>query len=325
MRLITFHYQGLQEIGALLNADTKVIRLQAAEQSRAGRPHDHLNSMLTFLQGGSAARDTAQQAFDFAASQKPEGVLVERASVELLSPVPRPESIREFMVFEQHVINCTRRFGMSRRVRTLDNWVDKTFGRKATVAYRANGPWYERPVYYKGNRMSVVGDGARIAIPRYTKAFDWELEFGIFLCKQGRDIPKEKASEFIGGYTIFNDLSAARDLVEDVQLRTTDYPASVREKVKFVLSDLDHMLEDVDRYDGVLLELATTTEANATIEAPYTVTKTDAIEHPRTFGLAYGEYDYGEGYWPTEPINSDETLDEFLPSKDPAPLVAVGT
>ncbi len=211
MRLITFVHQGLQEIGALMDADTKVIRLQAAERFRSGQPHIHLNSMLAFLQGGAAGQDTAQQAFDFAASQRPDGVLVERAGVELLSPVPRPESIREFMVFEQHVINCTRRFGMSRWVRTLDTWVEKTFGRKATLAYRANGPWYERPVYYKGNRMNVVGDGARVKIPRYTKAFDWELEFGIFLCKQGRDIPKENARDFIGGYTIFNDFSA-RDI-----------------------------------------------------------------------------------------------------------------
>ena len=93
-------------------------------------------------------------------SQRPEGVAIERASVELLSPVPRPESIREFMVFEQHVINCTRRFGMPRWVASLDRVVDKTLGRKATLAYRMARPWYERPVYYKGNRMNVIGDGA---------------------------------------------------------------------------------------------------------------------------------------------------------------------
>src|SRR5579862_6398363 len=175
MRLVTFQLQGLQEIGVLTEADSKIIRLQAAEQFRGGEANSHFQSMLAFLKGASASRDAAQRAIEFALSQRPEGVAIELTTVELLSPVPRPESIREFMVFEQHVINCTRRFGMSRWVRTLDNWVDKTFGRKATLAYRANGPWYERPVYYKGNRMSVVGDGARIVIPRYTKAFDWEL------------------------------------------------------------------------------------------------------------------------------------------------------
>ncbi len=211
MRLVTFENQGLQEIGALTEADTKIIRLQAAEQLRGCEPNPHLQTMLAFLQGGSAARDAAQQTIEFALSQRPEGATIERSSVEILSPVPRPESIREFMVFEQHVINCTRRFGMPRWAASLDRAVEKTLGRKATLAYRMARPWYERPVYYKGNRMNVIGDGARVTIPRYAKAFDWELEFGIFLCRQGRNIPKEKAGEFIGGYTMFNDFSA-RDI-----------------------------------------------------------------------------------------------------------------
>jgi 2-keto-4-pentenoate hydratase/2-oxohepta-3-ene-1,7-dioic acid hydratase in catechol pathway len=211
MRLVTFQQQGVQEIGALAEADSKIIWFQAAELVRSGDVNPHFQSMLAFLQGGSAARDAAHRAVEFALSQRPEGVIIERASVELLSPVPRPESIREFMVFEQHVINCTRRFSMPRWVASLDRVVEKTIGRKVTLAYRLARPWYERPVYYKGNRMNVVGDGARVTIPRYTKAFDWELEFGIFLCKQGRDIPKGRASDFIGGYTIFNDFSA-RDI-----------------------------------------------------------------------------------------------------------------
>jgi 2-keto-4-pentenoate hydratase/2-oxohepta-3-ene-1,7-dioic acid hydratase in catechol pathway len=211
MRLVTFLQQGLQEIGALAEADSKIIRLQAAEQLRGGATNPHFQTMLTFLQGANASREEAQRAIEFALSQRPDGMVIERTSVELLSPVPRPESIREFMVFEQHVINCTRRFGMPRWVASLDRVVENTFGRTSTLAYRMAKPWYERPVYYKGNRMNVIGDGARVTIPRFTKAFDWELEFGIFLCKQGRDIPEQRAGDFIGGYTIFNDFSA-RDI-----------------------------------------------------------------------------------------------------------------
>ena len=211
MRLVTFQQQGHQEIGVFAEADSKIIRLQDAEQLRCGKGTPHFQSMLAFLQGGSASRDAAQRATEFALSQRPDGVAIDRASVELLSPVPRPESIREFMVFEQHVVNCTRRFQMPRWAASLDRGVEKMLGRKATLAHRLMRPWYERPVYYKGNRMSVIGDGAAVTIPRYTKTFDWELEFGIFLCRQGRDIPKEKAREFIGGYTIFNDFSA-RDI-----------------------------------------------------------------------------------------------------------------
>jgi len=215
MRLVTFRRQGLEEIGALVDEDRRIVRLQAAHQLRAGRTSQHLASILAFLQGGLAARDTARAALEFALSRSPDEVLVERAEVELQSPVPRPESIREFMVFEQHIINALRKFAMPRWLGTLDEWLDGAFGRKATVAYRLNHLWYERPIYYKGNRFGVVGDGARVTIPRYCRAmFDWELEFGIFLCKQGRDIPQEQARDHIGGYTIFNDFSA-----RDIQAR----------------------------------------------------------------------------------------------------------
>src|SRR5271165_3870021 len=120
MRLATFQYQGQQEIGVLAQQDSQIIRLQAAEQLRSGELSPHFQSMLAFLQGASTARDAAERTLEFALSQRPDGALIDRASVDLLSPVPRPESIREFMVFEQHVINCTRHFNMPRWAASLD-------------------------------------------------------------------------------------------------------------------------------------------------------------------------------------------------------------
>ena len=89
--------------------------------------------------------------------------------------------------------------------------MEAAFGRRYTRAYKDSRPWYERPVYYKGNRFNVVGHGAPVRMPRYTRAFDWELEFGILLGKGGRDIARDKAHEHIGGYVVFNDFSA-RDI-----------------------------------------------------------------------------------------------------------------
>jgi 2-keto-4-pentenoate hydratase/2-oxohepta-3-ene-1,7-dioic acid hydratase in catechol pathway len=219
LRLITFRKKSqvatreapAEEIGALTDADAKVVRLQAAQELRRGQPHPHLTSMLAFLEGGPAARGMAQAALDFALGRPPENVILDGSEIEMLSPVPRPESIRDFMSFEQHSINCLRRLSMPRWRGVLDEWIEGAFGRKATLAYRMNRAWYERPLYYKGNRRSVVGNDAAIAIPSFTTKLDWELEWGIFLCKQGRNIPAEKAGEYIGGYTIFNDFSA-RDI-----------------------------------------------------------------------------------------------------------------
>jgi len=219
VRLITFRSKPgdrssegpAEEIGALTDGDQRVVRLQAAEAFRRGRPNPQLASMIAFLEGGVEARETAQAALDFANTRRPEGVVLDRSSVELLPPVPRPESIRDFMSFEQHAINCLRRLSMPRWRGVLDEWMESAFGRKATLAYRMNRCWYERPLYYKGNRRSVVGDAAAVAIPSFTTRLDWELECGIFLCKSGRDIPADRAREYIGGYTIFNDFSA-RDI-----------------------------------------------------------------------------------------------------------------
>ena len=88
MRLVTFQQQGLQEIGALAEADSKIIRLQAAEQLRSGEENPHFQSMLAFLQGASASRDAAQRTIEFALSQRPEGVVVERASVDFFPRSP---------------------------------------------------------------------------------------------------------------------------------------------------------------------------------------------------------------------------------------------
>ena len=213
MRLCTFLIDGRLELCALVNADTQLVRLHAVAQARAAQPYPELANMLQFLSAGQAGRDSARAALtDALRTQSPTWLLqVDDPKVQQLAPLPRPESIREFMTFEQHVINCARKFGMSPWRARLDEWVEAVLGRQHTRAYKDSLPWYERPVYYKGNRFAVVGHGAEVRIPAYTRAFDWELEFGIVLSKGGRDIPTASAREHIGGYVVFNDFSA-RDI-----------------------------------------------------------------------------------------------------------------
>ncbi len=117
------------------------------------------------------------------------------------------------MAFEQHIINLIRRLGL-KKLAPLDEWLEKKFGRQRSLAYRLNKAWYERPIYYKSNRFSVIGTEAEVQMPSYTERFDYELEWGIFIGKQGSNISKEEAHEYIGGYAIFNDFSA-----RDIQLK----------------------------------------------------------------------------------------------------------
>jgi hypothetical protein len=53
-----------------------------------------------------------------------------------------------------------------------------------------------------------------VRIPRYTEQFDHELEWGVFMGRQGTGIPAESAREHIACYTLFNDFSA-----RDIQAR----------------------------------------------------------------------------------------------------------
>lgn len=107
--------------------------------------------------------------------------------VRLVAPLPRPNSLRDFYAFEQHVATANRNRGRD-------------------VPYA----WYEMPVFYFGNHMAIYGPGADIPLPR-TKALDYELEIACVIGRAGRDIAEEDAEEYIAGFTIMNDWSA-RDL-----------------------------------------------------------------------------------------------------------------
>jgi 2-keto-4-pentenoate hydratase/2-oxohepta-3-ene-1,7-dioic acid hydratase in catechol pathway len=214
MKLVTFRQEDkAQCIGVLGNGDQPIVILQNGAIAANGEPSPFFTDMLAFLRGGAAARDQAQAIVEYVSSQQPPDTLVSLERVRLLAPVPRPESIRDAMVFEQHIINSTRVAGL-KRFAFLDEWIERAFGRKRTLAYRFNKAWYERPIYYKSNRFSVVGPDSEVRMPAYTRKFDYELEWGVFIAKPGVDIAKAQAGDHIGGYTIFNDFSA-----RDIQMR----------------------------------------------------------------------------------------------------------
>lgn len=214
MKLVTFEIATpagpLERIGALTDAGIVDLNFACAAHLAAsgqtGRPCQIADGLLPadmigFLTGGELSRRAADDALDFVAEQVdatgPRGErLVHRAQdVRLLAPVPRPNSIRDTLSFEGHMINFERRTGKKTPER-----------------------WYETPIYYKGNSMSVIGPEANAIWPDYTEKFDYELEFGIFIGKEGVNIPVDDAARHIGGYTIFNDFSARDVIPGEVQM-----------------------------------------------------------------------------------------------------------
>lgn len=122
----------------------------------------------------------------------PEGKPTYRASLDELDlnpPILRPNSVRDFYAFEQHVKTAY-----------------ENRGREVPAA------WYEIPVFYFSNHTSVFGPEDVIPYPRHSDALDFELEVACVIGRSGQDIPADEAEEYIFGYMIFNDWS-----VRDIQ------------------------------------------------------------------------------------------------------------
>lgn len=190
MRLATFRRAaGTEPRPAVLAGDDALVELPHAD-------------MLAFLEAGERAM---QQACELAA--EPPGAGVPLDSVSLLAPLPRPASIRDCMSFEKRVINATRAIGLGPYAR-VDRAVERVLGRRFSLAHRVNRTFFQQPPYYKSNPRTVVGPDADVRIPAYSEQFNYELEWGVVIGKQGVDIPAEHAREHIAGSTIFNDFSA---------------------------------------------------------------------------------------------------------------------
>jgi 2-keto-4-pentenoate hydratase/2-oxohepta-3-ene-1,7-dioic acid hydratase in catechol pathway len=56
---------------------------------------------------------------------------------------------------------------------------------------------------------TVIAHGDTVELhPKVTASVDYEAELGVIIGKAGRDIPAERAQEYIFGYTVINDVTA---------------------------------------------------------------------------------------------------------------------
>jgi 2-keto-4-pentenoate hydratase/2-oxohepta-3-ene-1,7-dioic acid hydratase in catechol pathway len=213
LTFVTAQFPTTPRLGALMANGQKVADLQQAHTVRIGSASPLLSDMLSLLDGGGEAMAQALAALEFTERQADSESCYQLDKLQLLAPVPRPRSIRDCISFEKHIVQATRTVAKWRfaPLATLDAWLERKRGR---ALIGAPAVWYQQPLYYKSNPFSVVGPEAEVRWPRYTNKLDFELEFGIFIGRQGCNIPKERAHEYIAGYTIFNDFSA-----RDVQLR----------------------------------------------------------------------------------------------------------
>ncbi|MGD6854449.1 fumarylacetoacetate hydrolase family protein [Bacillus infantis] len=108
--------------------------------------------------------------------------------VILKAPLPCPKSFRDFYAFEEHVKTARENRGLE-----------------------MIKEWYELPVFYFSNHLSIKGTGEPITFPAGCSKLDYELEIACIIGKEGQNIPAKEADGFIFGYCILNDWSA-RDI-----------------------------------------------------------------------------------------------------------------
>lgn len=69
----------------------------------------------------------------------------------------------------------------------------------------------EEPIYFSKAAFPATGDGDAIpANEGYVVQLDYEVELAVVIGKEGKNIPKEEAEDYIFGYTIANDVSARK-------------------------------------------------------------------------------------------------------------------
>jgi 2-keto-4-pentenoate hydratase/2-oxohepta-3-ene-1,7-dioic acid hydratase in catechol pathway len=127
-----------------------------------------------------------------------------------LAPVPVPAQIRDFSSFEKHVRGAPA--GMQvLRARLAGGNVPAV----GSIKIEPAEVYFKQPVYYISNRFNVIGPDADVTWPNYCDYLDFELEFGVFIGRKGKNLTRAQAREHIFGYAIFNDFSARdRQMVE---------------------------------------------------------------------------------------------------------------
>lgn len=181
MRLVTFRHRDASDARPGVLDGDEIVDLSQPHGNGTPSP----GSVLELLRGGPAALESARAAVQ--ASRNSGQGRTPVAAARLLAPLPRPNSMRDFMLVEEHVRN--------------------SFG---TVP----AEWYKLPIHWKGNPDTVYGPDDEIPWPYYTDKLDFELEVAAVLGRPAHRVSVEEAQDCIAGFTIFNDWSA-----RDIQLR----------------------------------------------------------------------------------------------------------
>lgn len=189
MKLVTYQKGKENRLGIFDN--NLIFDLQnSAKQLKIKLP----STMKEFLEGEVSSMRQAKKVFKEIQKGKVK-TNIKASSVKLLSPVPNPTSMRDGYAFRQHVETARRNRGVP-MIPEFDQF----------------------PVFYFTNHNAVFGEGIIEVQDDHLQQLDFELECAIVIGKKGKNIPAEKADDYIAGYMIMNDWSARVLQMEEMKL-----------------------------------------------------------------------------------------------------------
>ena len=148
------------------------------------------DSTRAFLEGGVATQDALTAMLDSVKSGGFQPVAHPLASVRLHAPIADP-----------------------------GKFICIGLNYKDHAAETGNPAPKEPPIFPKWNN-AILDPGEPILRPRGEKKLDWEVELGVVIGKTARYVTRERALDYVYGYTIINDASA-----REFQFLTTQWSA----------------------------------------------------------------------------------------------------
>ena len=139
--------------------------------------------------------------------------------------------------------------------------------------------WYEKPLYYKGNPATFIGDGDTVRWPAYAQALDYELEVGVVIARDCSDLTREEALGVAGGFVLLNDFSA-----RDVQFREMVEGLMGPAKSKDFGTALGSVVVTADEFLSTLDELTVEVRVNG---ERWGVGRTAGMQHSVAHVIAY--------------------------------------
>ena len=209
MKFTTFESNGALAPGVFAGPG-QILDLKKASLARGGAVFSDMLDVIAAGADGIAAIEAWMR-------NPPGDCVVQAANVRLKAPLPRPNSIRDFANYEQHVRQA---IAASLKVRARAAPDPDAALAKFHEAGQHIIPkiWFEQPLYFKGNPRSVIGPDDNVIWPKFAKLMDYELELAVVVGGPVKDLTPQNASQAIFGYTIFNDFSA-----RDMQSRETQF------------------------------------------------------------------------------------------------------